>query len=75
MAPSLLLLGSFLATLAEASPAPPELAAQLLRRQDTYANSVCSPNVTDTDSLIPPCIEITTIEEACAPNGTAEIYC
>lgn len=46
---------------------------QLVRRE-AYADEVCSPNITSTDGTVPPCIEITAIEEACAPNGTSQIY-
>lgn len=52
----------------------PTYAHQLLRRE-AYADEVCSPNITAPthDDIVPPCIEVTTIEEACAPNGTAQI--
>lgn len=56
--------------------ARPEEAHVLLPR--AYADEICSPNITTTTTTtttttIPPCIEITTIEEACAPNGTTPL--
>lgn len=64
--------------------APSALASQqfqpnhhaLLAREE-YIDTVCSPNITsstDADAVIPPCIEVTSIEEACAPNGTSDVY-
>lgn len=44
--------------------------------RDDYLDSVCSPNITITspNTVIPPCIEIETIQEICTPNGTTSIY-
>lgn len=38
--------------------------------EESYINSICSPNNTDP---VPPCQEIVNIEEQCQPNGTSPI--
>lgn len=49
-----------------------------LAAREDYIDTVCSPNTTTSsssaDSVVPPCIEVTTIQEACAPNGSTPIY-
>jgi hypothetical protein len=42
--------------------------------EENYINSVCSPNITSPNSgPLPPCIGVTNIEYACAPNGTSPL--
>ncbi|KAI1875371.1 hypothetical protein JX265_004429 [Neoarthrinium moseri] len=48
-------------------------AASLLVRDDDYLNSVCSPSKFDESAGVPPCIDIISIEAACAPNGTSSL--
>ncbi|PSR87325.1 hypothetical protein BD289DRAFT_432528 [Coniella lustricola] len=45
-------------------------AHELFHKRD-YVNDVCSPNITVTsDTVIPPCIEVVSIQEACSANDT-----
>lgn len=52
-----------------------DAALVLAREESDYINTVCSPNITsasDDAVVIPPCIEVTAIQQACTPNGTTD---
>jgi hypothetical protein len=56
-----------------ASVAPQEIsnAHELLQRD--YSDTVCDPATKSANDTVPPCVEITSIEEACQPNGTSAL--